>query len=89
MSFVPCPQCYDPKTGENLGYYSYDENHSTFCDLCCSHSQGWWLLSEFHADPGAWCCRAGCGHTISPEEYAALLNPTPDYQRSRPSPLAG
>ena len=87
----PCPKCYDPELAENRGYYSYDENHSTFCDLCCAHDQGWWLLLDYYgAKNGLWCCRAGCGHTITADEYLALqgLDPETRERRSRPSGLA-
>lgn len=86
----PCPKCYDPETGLNRGSYMYDENHGTFCDLCCAHDQGWWLLGEHHVRPGHWCCLAGCGHTITPEEYWDLCGSTAEERRrrSRPSALA-
>jgi hypothetical protein len=55
----PCPKCKGTK------WYSYDENHSTICNLCCQHEQGWWDLTRFHhgyregEDNG--CCLTGCG----------------------------
>lgn len=50
-----CPKC------QGTGWYAYDHNHSTVCEQCCSHSQGWFLLSEHYMDAGKWCCKAGCG----------------------------
>jgi hypothetical protein len=84
----PCPQCYDPISATNLGHYMYDENHGTICDLCCTHAQGWWLLTEHYGNPGMWCCKAGCGHSISEDEYLALIGGQ-EKRRSRVSPLAG
>lgn len=54
------PDC--PKCG-GTGSYMYDHNHGTICDLCCKHDQGFWQLGEHHAEPGKWCCLAGCGQT--------------------------
>jgi hypothetical protein len=56
-----CKKC----NGE--GWYKYDHNHCTICDLCCTHDQGWWDLTKEHhgslyidgGDNG--CCKAGCG----------------------------
>jgi hypothetical protein len=53
-----CPKCH------GTGSYMYDHNHSTVCDLCCKHNAGFWQLSEHHANPGDWCCLAGCGMTL-------------------------
>ena len=59
-----CPKCH------GTGSYMYDHNHGTICPLCCKHDRGRWLLEEHYgSDNGRWCCRAGCGHTISREEY--------------------
>jgi len=57
----------DCKKCQGTGWYKYDHNHSTVCDLCCQHDQGWWDLSKEHhgssyidgGDNG--CCKAGCG----------------------------
>jgi hypothetical protein len=47
--------------------YQYDHNHSTICDACCPHDEGWWLLMEhYNYDNGKYCCRRGCGHTVMP-----------------------
>jgi len=58
---MKCKKC----NGE--GWYKYDHNHSTICNQCCTHDQGWWDLSKEHhgssyidgGDNG--CCRNGCG----------------------------
>ena len=91
MDFAPCPNCYDPGSGENRGSYMYDESHGKPCELCCEHSQGFWLLLEHYGEQnGRWCCRAGCGLTVSAEEHLLLLgsDPTAAPIRSRPSALA-
>lgn len=64
------PDC--PKCG-GIGSYMYDDIHSTICNLCCKHDQGWWQLGELHSHPGKWCCKAGCG-------YIADLDP-PENER--------
>jgi hypothetical protein len=64
----PDPNC--PKCG-GTGWHSYDRNHSTVCNACCPHDQGWWLLREHYGENnGKWCCRRGCGkmHLTKPEE---------------------
>jgi hypothetical protein len=47
------------------GHYMYDENHGKICEQCCTHDQGWWELTEYHAGfvegEDNRCCRAGCG----------------------------
>ena len=91
MELVPCPKCYDPESGENRGSYMYDENHGTPCELCCAHDQGWSLLLEHYGDKnGLWCCLAGCGWTISPDEHLILTGGDPEARdrRLRPSGLA-
>lgn len=35
-----CPKC------NNTGWYAYDHNHSKICEVCCTHSDGWWKLEE-------------------------------------------
>jgi len=48
-----------------MGWYQYDHNHSTICDKCCTHDQGWWELTENYSYyiEGAdnRCCEKGCG----------------------------
>lgn len=62
-----CPKCH------GTGSFMYDHNHSTICNLCCKHNMGWWRLTDAHGSlAGRWCCMAGCGHTITPEERAAM-----------------
>lgn len=57
---LPCPKCND------TSWYHYDSNHAKKCEACCKHGQGWWLLKDHYgADNGKWCCRAGCGHTVT------------------------
>ncbi len=56
-----CKKC------NGTGWYQYDDIHSTICNKCCQHDQGWWELEkEFHGKSyidGAdnFCCRNGCG----------------------------
>ena len=54
-----CPKC------KGTGWYMYDHNHSTVCDMCCTHAEGWWELTKHHTGyiKGAdnRCCSAGCG----------------------------
>ncbi len=53
-----CPKC------QGVGWYRYDEIHSTVCDLCCKHDQGWFQLSEHYgSNNGKWCCKA-CGKLV-------------------------
>jgi hypothetical protein len=53
-----CPKCDGNK------WVQYDHNHTTICDACCTHSAGWWLLSEHYGeDNGKLCCITGCGTT--------------------------
>lgn len=59
---VRCQKCYGTK------WYSYDENHSKPCEVCCPHDKGWWLLEEHYGeDNGKLCCTAGCGMTKEPD----------------------
>jgi len=54
-----CKKC------NGVGSYSYDENHGKICEVCCTHDQGWWELTEFYAgyEEGKdnRCCQKGCG----------------------------
>ena len=54
-----CKKCND------TGWYNYDHNHSKVCEACCTHSEGWWELTEHYAgyikDANNNCCKAGCG----------------------------
>ena len=55
---MTCEKCDDKK------YYSYDSNHSKFCELCCKHDEGFWVLEEHYGEQnGKLCCLAGCGYT--------------------------
>jgi hypothetical protein len=57
-----CPKCH------GTGAFAYDYNHTTICNLCCTHNMGWWQLREHYgADNDKWCCRAGCGLTLDEE----------------------
>jgi hypothetical protein len=54
-----CQKC------NGTGWYQYDHNHSTVCNACCLHGEGWWMLKEHYGkDNGKWCCLAGCGKTV-------------------------
>ena len=61
MKSEACPKC------NGTMWYKYDHNHSTICNECCKHDQGWWELSKKHHASkyidGAdnYCCKAGCG----------------------------
>ncbi len=64
---MTCPKC------NNTGWYQYSgfergTPHSTICDLCCKHDQGYWQLHEHYGkDNEKWCCKAGCGHILDNE----------------------
>lgn len=58
-----CSKC------RGAGTYMYDHNHGKICELCCKHNMGWWQLTEGFANPGWWCCLAGCGFSV-PERPA-------------------
>lgn len=64
-----CPKC------NNTGWYKYDHNHSTVCNLCCKHDKGWWILSACHGkeNAGKWCCGAGCGKKLTYKEVIKRL----------------
>lgn len=66
-----CKKCNGTKS------YMYDEIHSTVCDECCAHDQGWFLLGEGHGvDAGRLCCKAGCGHlSHAKPESTECINP--------------
>jgi hypothetical protein len=68
MSNSNCPKCH------GKGYYHYDENHGKLCELCCNHDKGWWLLKDnYDKLNGRYCCKAGCGVTISTQQYESML----------------
>jgi len=56
---MKCAKCKD------TGWHQYDHNHSHVCDACCTHSKGWWELSEsysgYEKGKDNRCCKAGCG----------------------------
>jgi hypothetical protein len=63
-----CPRC------KGTGWYAYDHNHSTVCNLCCTHHEGWWLLKEHYGENnGKWCCCAGCGKALAWADIEVLL----------------
>ena len=73
--YIICGDCGVSRTGDSecpkcngTGWFSYDMNHSTICDLCCKHDKGYWLLTEHYAGYEAghdnWCCAAGCGQVL-------------------------
>jgi hypothetical protein len=39
-----CPKC------NNTGWYAYDHNHSKVCEVCCTHTDGWWKLEEHYGE---------------------------------------
>ena len=46
------------------GIYCYDEIHATWCEKCCLHEDGYWLVTtEDHGKDfiGKWLCKkCGC-----------------------------
>jgi len=51
-----CPKCNDTH------WYAYDENHAKICEVCCTHSDGWWKLEEHYGKSnGKYACKTGCG----------------------------
>ena len=47
------------------GMYMYDENHAKPCEVCCTHSEGWWKMEEHYGnDNGKYACKKGCGTII-------------------------
>jgi hypothetical protein len=54
-----CPKC------KGTGWHMYSHDHSTICDACCKHEEGWWDLTEHYSgykkDADNGCCRKGCG----------------------------
>ena len=56
MMAEPCWRC------GGRGWYSYDENHGTICEVCCPHDQGWFPCAEGQGNGLGWeACRKGCG----------------------------
>ena len=63
----------DCKKCNGTGWYQCDHNHSTVCDECCTHDAGWWLLEKHYGNNnGKYCCKAGCGKTITKAAYKKL-----------------
>ena len=59
MTNEKCEKCH------GRGNYMYDENHAKPCEVCCTHSQGWWKLEEHYGDDnGKYACKNGCGTVI-------------------------
>jgi len=54
-----CPKC------KGTGWYMYSHDHSTICNACCKHEEGWWDLTEHYSgykkDADNACCKKGCG----------------------------
>lgn len=44
MTEKKCEKC------KGVGQYMYDENHMKPCEVCCTHSQGWWKLEDNYGD---------------------------------------
>ena len=51
------------KSCSGKGWYSYDKNHSKVCEVCCTHDEGFFVLSDLYANAGDLCCMNGCGFT--------------------------
>jgi len=55
------PTC---KKCNGTGWYSYNENHSKPCEVCCPHDE-WWELTKdymgYEEGKDNFCCKAGCG----------------------------
>lgn len=68
---MKCEKCKD------TGWYKYDHNHSTKCEACCSHDQGWWELTEpyhgYKVGADNRCCMNGCGTMARDLEKAQEL----------------
>ena len=62
-----CTKC------NGTGWYQYDHNHSTVCNLCCKHEDGFWYLTEHYGNKGKWCCGGGCGYTLSYREVVKFM----------------
>jgi hypothetical protein len=70
---MTCKKC------NGTGWYPFDRPHhetKSKCDACCTHSKGWWQLTEGYAsykegEDNA-CCVNGCGtlRRDLPEEKA-------------------
>ncbi len=56
---------YNCTTCNDTGWYSYDDNHSKVCEVCCTHDEGWWELTEgfagYKEGEDNRCCLKGCG----------------------------
>lgn len=68
-----CPKC------QGTGQYFYDEQHIKICDICCTHSDGWWKLERrYGKDNGKYACKIGCGTLIDklPIDDAVLIAQT-------------
>jgi hypothetical protein len=59
MTDKKCEKCKD------TGQYMYDENHAKPCEVCCTHSEGWWKMEGSYGDNnGKYACKSGCGTVI-------------------------
>jgi len=50
---------------KGTGWFQYSYDHSTVCNMCCKHDEGWWDLTEdysrYKKDADNGCCIKGCG----------------------------
>ena len=59
MTKKKCEKC------GGVGSYMYDELHGIPCEVCCTHSGGWWKLEKHYGkDNGRYACMTGCGTVI-------------------------
>lgn len=54
-----CEKC------KGTGWRKYDHNHTVVCEYCCTHSEGWWEITEHYSgykegEDNA-CCKKECG----------------------------
>jgi hypothetical protein len=62
MTEKKCEKC------KGAGQYMYDENHIKPCEVCCTHSEGWWKLEDNYGDDnGKYACKNGCGTLVEKE----------------------
>ncbi len=56
----------------------YDENHVKPCEVCCTHSDGWWKLEKHYgSDNGKYACKKGCGTIVNTAPKSKKTDPVP------------